>query len=126
MLLYTREQILSREFLVERCNTLGGLAEVLSRGPLDLVLLCQSVPDWECEEVIAKVRAVSAETKVLTLHESFPGVCAMHSDATIENLDGPPALLNEIHALLGITAGQNEIAGESSRGKVVSFSNGSR
>jgi hypothetical protein len=44
----------------------------------------------------------------------------------MESLDGPPALLHEIHALLGMAASRNEIAGESFRGKIVSFNNGSR
>lgn len=107
MLLYTRERILEREFLVERCNTLDSLTEVLSRGPLDLVLVCQSVTQAECEAVIDQVRAESPETKVLVLHEAFPGVCSVHSDATMENLEGPPALLHEIHALLGTAAAEN-------------------
>lgn len=107
MLLYTREQILEREFLVERCNTLAGLEQVLSRGPLDLVLLCHSVPDAECEEVIETVRAASPGVKVLVLQESFPGACSVHSDATMESLDGPPALLHEIHALLGMAAAKD-------------------
>ena len=107
MLLYTRKRILDREFLVERCSELAGLAEILARGPLDLVLLCQSVPDAECEEVIERARAESPEVKVLVLHETMPGSCALHSDATMESLEGPPALLHEIHALLGLAAAQN-------------------
>jgi hypothetical protein len=106
MLLYTRGQILGREFLVERCHTLTGLKQVLSRGPLDLVLLCHSVPDAECEEVIETVRAESPGVKVLVMHEATPGACSMHSDASIKNLEGPPALLHEIHALLGTAAAQ--------------------
>jgi hypothetical protein len=107
MLLYTRERILDREFLVERCNTLAGLEQVLSRGPVDLILVCHSVPDAECEEVIEMVRAESPGVKVLVLHESFPGICSVHSDATMESLEGPPALLHEIHALLGMRATEN-------------------
>ena len=107
MLLYTRERILDREFLVERCNTLTGLEQVLSRGPLDLILLCHSVPAAECEEVIEMARAESPGVKVLVLHESMPGACSVHSDASMENLEGPPALLHEIHALLGMAAGEN-------------------
>jgi hypothetical protein len=104
MLLYTRQRILGKEFLVERCNTVAGLGEILARGPLDLLLLCQSVPDAECEEVIERVRAASPAVKVLVLHESTPGSCSLHSDSTMENLEGPPALLHEIHALLGIAS----------------------
>ena len=107
MLLYTRQRILGEEFLVERCDTVAGLNEILARGPLDLLLLCQSVPDAECEEVIERVRAASPTVKVLVLHESTPGSCSLHSDATMENLEGPPALLHEIHALLGIASARN-------------------
>ena len=109
MLLYTRERILDREFFVERCNRLEGLTEILARGPLDLLLLCQSVPDAECEEVIDRARAESPDVKVLILHEAYPGSCSLRSDATMESLEGPPALLHEIHALLGIAVAQNEV-----------------
>ena len=122
MLLYTRKLILEGEFSVERCEEPSGLEEVLSRGPVDLVLVCHSVPQEECEAVIEKVRAESPAAKVLVLHEAPGGACSAHSDATMDNLEGPPALLHEIHALLGMAAGQNEMDGESSRGKIVSFS----
>jgi hypothetical protein len=107
MLNYTRKLILEKEFLVQRCEDLTGLARVLALGPVDLVLLCHSVPDRECEAVIEQVRASSPDAKVLVLHESMPGACSVHSDATMESLEGPPALLQEIHALLGMRAAQN-------------------
>jgi DNA-binding response OmpR family regulator len=122
MLLYTRKLILEAEFSVERCEELSGLAEVLSRGRVDLVLVCHSVPQEECAEVIEKVRAESPAVKVLALQESLGGACSAHSDATMDNLEGPPALLHEIHALLGMATGENEITDGSSRGKIVSFS----
>jgi DNA-binding NarL/FixJ family response regulator len=126
MLNYTRKQILNKEFCVEveACNALTGLPEILSRGPLDLLLLCQSVLQEECVEVIEKVRAESPAAKVLVLHESFSGVCSVQPDATMDSLEGPPALLHEIHALLEMAASQNEIAGESYGSKIASF-NGS-
>ena len=122
MLLYTRKLILEAEFSVERCEDLAGLSKLLSRGPVDLVLVCHSVPQEECEEVIEKVRAESPAAKVLVLREALGGACSAHSDGTMNNLEGPPALLHEIHALLGMATGENEMAGGSSRGKIVSFS----
>src|ERR1700761_8897067 len=106
MLLYTRNRILEREFLVDKCDNLGCLPEKLSQGPLDLLLLCQSVPDAECEEVINMARAASPEVKVLVLEANLSGSCSLHSDAAMENLDGPSALLHRIHALLGIASSQ--------------------
>jgi DNA-binding NarL/FixJ family response regulator len=107
MLLTTRKLILDREFLVDRCEEIACLTEILSRHSLDLVLLCQSVPDKECEEVIEMVRAASPEAKVLVLQAGHPASCSLHSDAAMEGLDGPPALLHEIHALLGMASGQS-------------------
>jgi DNA-binding response OmpR family regulator len=107
MLAYTRKLILDREFLVDRCEDIACLTEILSRCPLDLVLICQSVPDTECAEVIEMVRTASPKVKVLVLQAGQQGSCSVHSDAAIENLDGPPALLHEIHALLGMAASQN-------------------
>jgi hypothetical protein len=89
-LLYTRKLILEREFVTERCDTVAGLTEILSRGPLDLILICQSVPDAECEEVIETVRAASPEVKVLVLQAGQPGSCTLHSDAAMESLEGGP------------------------------------
>jgi hypothetical protein len=107
MLLYTRKLILDKEFVVERCSKVMELTEILARGPLDLILMCQSVPDAECEEVIERARAASPAVKTLLLQENSEGSCSWHSDATMEGLEGPPALLHEIHALLGIAAAQN-------------------
>ena len=107
MLLYTRERILDREFVVDTCEDLACLTETLSRCPLDLVLICQSVPDAECEEVIEMVRTAWPEAKVLVLQAGQPGSCSVHSDAALEALEGPPALLHEIHALLGMAPGQS-------------------
>jgi hypothetical protein len=107
MLLYTRKLILDREFVAERCNTLAGLTEILSRGHLDLVVICQSVRDAECEEVIEMVRAASPEVKVLVMQAGHPASCSVQSDAAMENLEGPPALLEEIRGILGIVAPQS-------------------
>ncbi len=107
VLLYTRKLILDREFVAEKCGTLAGLTEILSRGPLDLLLICQSVSEAECEEVIEMVRAASPEVKVLVMQAGHPGLCSVHSDAAMENLEGPPALLEEIRGMLGIAAPQS-------------------
>jgi hypothetical protein len=48
------------------------------------------------------MRAASPEVKVLVLEAGRSGSCSLHSDAAMESMDGPPALLQEIHALLGI------------------------
>jgi hypothetical protein len=104
MLLYTRKRILDGYYAVELCDEVAGLQAILAGGPLDLVVLCQSVPDWECEAVIELARAASPGVKILTLHEGARGECSAHSDRTMENLEGPPALLHEIHALIKETS----------------------
>jgi DNA-binding response OmpR family regulator len=101
ILLYTRKLILDKEFIVDKCGSIACLTEILSRGLLDLVLLCQSVPDAECKEVIEMVRAASPEVKVLVIQAAPPETCSLHSDATMEMLSGPHALVHEVHALLG-------------------------
>jgi DNA-binding NtrC family response regulator len=111
MLLYTRKLILDREFVAERCNTLAGLTEILSRGHLDLVLICQSVPAAECEEVIEMVRAASPEVKVLVMQAGHPASCSVHSDAAMESLEGPPALLEEIRGILGVATPSKHASG---------------
>jgi hypothetical protein len=107
MLQFTRKRILDGEFSVELCEKLARLPEILAQGPLDVVVLCQSVPDWECQEVMDLSRAAWPAVKVLVLHESGPGQCSVHSDRTMENLEGPPALLHEIHALMKDASAEN-------------------
>jgi hypothetical protein len=107
MLLFTRKCILDKEFAVEICGGLARLGEMLSQGPVHLVVLCQSVPDWECDAVIELSRAAWPEVKTLALREAMPGECSAHSDGTVEGLEGPPALLHAVHALLGIAAAKN-------------------
>lgn len=101
MLLMTRQLILSREFFVEKCDTVAGLTEILARGSLNLVVMCQSVSDAECEQVLRMVRGASPEVMVLVLEGGHSGSCSLHSDAAMENMEGPRALLHKIHALLG-------------------------
>ena len=107
MLLYTRKLILEGEFSVEICSGLPRLGELLVQDPVHVVVLCHSVPESECKEVIEMSRAAWPGVKILTLQESELGDCAAHSDKTMECLDGPPALLHEIHALLRTTAAQS-------------------
>src|ERR1700735_3981140 len=106
MLLYTRKLILDREFVVDRCEDIACLTETLSRCSLYLVLICQSVPDAECEEVIEMVRTASPKAKVLVLQAGQPGSCSVHSDAAAEIPDGPAALLDQIHELLWSASAQ--------------------
>jgi hypothetical protein len=107
MLLFTRKRILDKEFAAEICDGLTRLGEMLAQGPVELVVLCHSVPEWECDEVIDLSRAAWPEVKILALRESAMGQCAAHSDGTMENLEGPPALLHEVHALLRTAAAEN-------------------
>jgi hypothetical protein len=110
MLLFTRKRILEREYWVETCDLLCDLEEVLAKGPFQLALLCQSVPDAECQEVMQRLRAAWPEIKVLVLRESIVGVRA-RCDRTMDSLEGPPALLHEIRVLLEIAATESAASG---------------
>jgi DNA-binding NtrC family response regulator len=112
MLLFTRKRILEREYWVETCDSLCDLEEVLAKGPFQLALLCQSVPDAECQDVTQRLRAAWPEIKVLVLRESIVGVRTTRSDRTMESLEGPPALLREIHLLLEIAATERAASGD--------------
>jgi DNA-binding NtrC family response regulator len=100
MLLYTRKKILEREFSVETCTRVSGLKEVLDRGPVDVAVLCHSVPDAECQEVMHCLHEHSPGVKVLVLYESVPAVCTEQSDRTMESLEGPSTLLDDVRALM--------------------------
>jgi hypothetical protein len=107
MLLFTRKCILERDFSAEICSGLARLEEMLAQGPVEIVVVCHSVPDRECDQVIELSRAAWPEVKILALQEATHGDCSLHSDGTMENLEGPPALLHEVHALLRTAAAEN-------------------
>jgi DNA-binding NtrC family response regulator len=112
MLLFTRKRILEREYWVETCDGLCDLEEVLAKGPFQLALLCQSVPDAECQEVMQRLRAAWPEIKVLVLRESIAGIRTTRFDCTMDSLEGPPALLHEVRVLLEIAAAESAAAGD--------------
>jgi hypothetical protein len=107
MLLFTRKCILERDFSAEICTGLDRLREMLAQGPVQIVVVCHSVPDTECEQVIDLSRAAWPEVKILVLQEGTHGDCSVHSDGTMESLEGPPALLHQVHALLGVGPAQH-------------------
>jgi DNA-binding NtrC family response regulator len=100
MLLFTRTKILEREFRVYMCTRLSQLDAILAGGHIDIAVLCHSVPDAECQEVMHRLREDSPAVKVLVLYETMPDLCSSHSDESMENLEGPSSLLHKIHELM--------------------------
>jgi DNA-binding NtrC family response regulator len=100
LLLYTRKKILEREVFVETCTQISELPAILSRGPVEIVMICHSVPDEECHEVLHCVRAYCPEVKVLVLHGTATETCTEDSDKTMGSLEGPTMLLNDVRALM--------------------------
>ena len=76
------------------------LDAILTKGQIDIAVLCHSVPDAECEEVMHRLREHSHGVKVLVLYESMPDLCSSHSDEAMENLEGPSSLLHKLHELM--------------------------
>jgi hypothetical protein len=112
MLLFTRKCILEREFSVELCRGLIQLDELLAQGPVHVIVMCHSVPDSECEEAMGLARAAWPEVKILTLREGDHGECPLHSDRTMESLDGPPMLLSKVHSMLGMASTEGALVGD--------------
>jgi hypothetical protein len=102
MLLFTRKRILEREFSVSTCSSLVRLGELLAENPPQVIVLCHTVSEWECEQVIELSRISSPDVKILKLEEGKPlGECSDLSDTTMECLDGPVLLLHKVRDLLG-------------------------
>lgn len=99
-LLFTRKKILEREFSVDICTRISELDAVLARGPIDIAVICHSVPDAECDEMMHHLRQHSPGVKVLVLYESTPDLCSSHSHDAMENLEGPRSLLHKVHELM--------------------------
>jgi DNA-binding NtrC family response regulator len=100
MLLFTRKRILGREFRVDVCTRISDLDALLAAGPVDIAVVCHSVSDAECEEMMHRLREHSPGVKVLVLYESMPDLCSSHSDESMENLEGPSSLLHKVHELM--------------------------
>jgi DNA-binding NtrC family response regulator len=100
MLQFTRRKILEREFVVEMCAQISALDAILAKGRIDIAVLCHSVPDAECQEVMHRLREHSPAVKVLVLYETMPEICSSHSDESMENLEGPSSLLHKLHELM--------------------------
>jgi hypothetical protein len=111
MLLFTRKKILDSHFSAQICSSLAQLGEMLVAGPVHLVVVCQSVADWECDAVIELSRAAWPEVKILVLNEGTLGECTLHSDTTMENLEGPPAFLYKVHMTLGVAPAEKAALG---------------
>ena len=107
MLLYTRKCILESDFSVETCSGLARLGECLRAAPVRVVVICHSIPDQECEAAIQMARAAWSGIKILTLREGDHEECSLHADKSMESLEGPPALLHKVHALLGTASAEN-------------------
>src|ERR1700747_2018487 len=89
MLLYTRKCILDGDFSVEICSGLSRLGECLREGPVRAMVVCHSVPDQECEAAMEMARVAWPGVKILALREGDHGECSLHSDKTMESLEGP-------------------------------------
>jgi DNA-binding response OmpR family regulator len=100
LLLYTRKKILEQEVFVETCTHISQLPAILSRGPVEIAVLCHSVPDEECHEVLRCIRDSCPEVKVLVLYETAPETCTEDSDKMMGSLDGPATLLNDVRGLM--------------------------
>ncbi len=109
MLLFTRKKILEREFVVDVCARISGLDAILSKGRVDIAVLCHSVPDAECQEVMHRLREHSPGVKVLVLYEALTEICSTRSDEAMDNLEGPSSLLHKIHELMEELAHENAL-----------------
>ena len=81
------------------------------KGPVRVVVICHSVPDQECEAAIEMSRAAWPGIKILTLREGDHGECSLHADKSMENLEGPPALLYKVHSMLGSASAESPSQG---------------
>jgi hypothetical protein len=96
----TRRWILEREFSVTLCENLWELAHAMQEGPVNALLVCDSVPAQQAREAARLLRAGYPAAKLVRLEPSRAQACDLPADARIAGLDGPPALLRQLHTLL--------------------------
>lgn len=102
MLLQTRKLILGTYFEVEAAGRISEAGSILSRRDFDLIVLCDTLSEYERQQIASMVRDLKPQPTLLSL--LGPGTRG-HDRSVGRELDqggGPLQLLRECANLLGI------------------------
>jgi hypothetical protein len=102
MLLQTRKLILGAYFQVEIAGRISHAVQLIADGSFDLIVLCSSLADHECERVARLARTQNPRPKVLTLSETGRQSSGHEAGDELMVEIGPLALIRKSTAMLGL------------------------
>jgi DNA-binding response OmpR family regulator len=102
MLLQTRQLILGAYFQVEGAGRIQEAEALIARYRFDLIVLCASLSDNECQRVADVVADLNPRPKILTLSSGGGSLMHPESDQTLVTEAGPYHLLKKSAELLGV------------------------
>ncbi|MGA9669228.1 MAG: hypothetical protein WBQ94_08470 [Terracidiphilus sp.] len=101
ILLETRKLILEAFFLVEAADGVSCACTLMARRTFDLVVLCYTLSDDECQQVIGLAHEQEPRPKVLTLNALGHHCTDSANGHKLMAGDGPSALVKKSAELLG-------------------------
>lgn len=99
MLLQTRKWMLEGEFEVEIADTVPDALGILGSRSFDLILLCHSLNDHECNMICDAVFARTPDTRVLQLNEGWRDIRSLTGPQEQISAARPMTLIRKITEL---------------------------
>jgi len=107
MLLQTRKLILGAYFQVEIAGRISHAVQLIAERSFDLIVLCSTLSEHDCEQVAGLVRTQNPRPKVLTLSAAGRQSCGDGTGDELMAEIGPLALIRKATAMLGLEMKRN-------------------
>jgi len=106
-LLHTRKLILGTYFQVDVAGRVSHAAQMMAERRFDLIVLCSSLSEDECERVAELARTQNPRPKTLTLSAMGRQSCGHGAGDELTEEIGPLALARKAAAMLGLEVKPN-------------------
>jgi hypothetical protein len=100
VLLKTRRWMLERQFHVEVAENFQNVGRVAYERSIDLLILCHTLNEDECQQAIHLVRMLAPKSRILAFTKLNGRVTCAGYDERIDFLDGPHSLVSQVLKLL--------------------------
>jgi hypothetical protein len=100
ILLQTRRWMLEREFHVDVAKDLENVSRLADERPIDLLILCHTLQEEECQQAISLVRTLAPKSRILAFAKLNGNPTCAGYDERIDCLDGPHSLISQVIELL--------------------------
>ena len=119
MLLHTHRLILGTYFDVEAAGRISEAGSILSKREFDLIVLCDTLTDAECQQVAGMVERQKPRPTLLSLLGPGTKNCDRHVGRSMALKGGPLQLLRECADVLGFDLHAKPNARETQLGQIV-------